>query len=153
MQIRVARTEDIKDLKNLYWELDSDAIVYQPALFTRTERPDDFLTDIIKNEKADIIVIEEDARIIGFSLVQEKENPKISCLKEKKFVYVLDFVITEKCRNHGFGTQLLEATKEWGKKRGLDFLRLSVFEDNVKGQDFYRRNGLMTTMKTMECDL
>lgn len=153
MQIREAGLEDIKDIKKLYWELDSDAIQYQPSLFTRTERPDDFLTDIIKNDKADIIVMEVDRRIIGFSLVQEKETPQISCLKEKKFVYVLDFVITEAFRSNGLGTLLLEASKEWGKKRGVDFLRLSVFEDNIKGQDFYRKNGLNATMKTMECEL
>lgn len=153
MQIREARIEDIQDIKKLYWELDSDAIMYQPSLFTRTERPDDFLAYIINNEKSDILVIEVDRQIIGFSLVEVKETPKISCLKEKKFVYVLDFVITEAYRNNGYGTLLLEASKEWGKKRGLDFLRLSVFEDNLKGQDFYRRNGLAATMKTMECEL
>jgi len=153
MQIREASLEDIKDIKTLYWELDSDAILYQPSLFTRTERPEDFLTDIIKNNNADIIVIEVDGIIVGFSLVEEKETPKISCLKEKKYVYVLDFVVTKTYRNNGFGTLLLEASKDWGKKRGLDFLRLSVFEDNLKGQDFYKKNGLIGTMKTMECEL
>jgi ribosomal protein S18 acetylase RimI-like enzyme len=153
MLIREASIEDIKDIKNLYWELDSDAIMYQPSLFTRAERPDDFLSEIITNEKSDILVIEVDGSVIGFSLVQEKETPKISCLIEKKFVYVLDFVITENSRKNGFGSLLLEASKEWGKKRGVDFLRLSVFEGNLKGQDFYRKNGLIATMRTMECEL
>lgn len=153
MLIREANIEDISEIKNLYWELDKDAVFYQPSQFIQAERPDDFLINTINSEKSDILIIENEGRIIGFSLLQEKETPKISCLREKKFVYILDFMISENYRNNGYGSLLLESSKEWGKKRGLDFLRLSVFEDNQKGIDFYKRNELIATMKTMECEL
>ncbi|MFD1176003.1 GNAT family N-acetyltransferase [Paenibacillus puldeungensis] len=153
MLIREATIEDISDIKNLYWELDKDAVFYQPSQFILAERPNDFFIHIINNEKSDILIIEVEGKIIGFSLLQEKETPKISCLREKKFVYILDFVISETYRNNGYGSLLLESSKEWGKKRGLDLLRLSVFEDNQKGIDFYKKNGLIATMKTMECEL
>lgn len=153
MLIREANIEDISEIKNLYWELDKDAVFYQPSQFVLADRPDDFLINTINSEKSDILIIENEGRIIGFSLLQEKETPKISCLREKKFVYILDFMISENYRNNGYGSLLLESSKEWGKKRGLDFLRLSVFEDNQKGIDFYKRNELIATMKTMECEL
>ncbi|SES88530.1 GNAT family N-acetyltransferase [Paenibacillus sp. NFR01] len=132
MRIREANIEDINDIKKLYWELDTDAVFYQPSLFVRAERPDDFLIDIITGEKSDILLIEIDNNIIGFSLLQEKETPDISCLQKKKFVYILDFVISEAYRSSGYGSLLMESSKDWGKKRGLDFLRLSVFEENLK---------------------
>ncbi len=43
----------------------------------------DFVTEMIHNEKSDILVLEVEDGIVGFSLVQEKETPKISCMIEK----------------------------------------------------------------------
>jgi ribosomal protein S18 acetylase RimI-like enzyme len=153
MRIREATMKDIEGIQKLYWELDTDAVFYQPSRFVRTERPVGFLIDTINDAKSAILVAEDERKLIGFSLLQEKETPKISCLQEKKYVYVLDIVISEEDRSRGLGSQLLESSKDWGKRRGLDFLRLSVFEENSKGIRFYENNGLTATMRTMECDL
>lgn len=153
MRIRTATKADIQPIKELYRILDTDAAYYQPRSFICAERPDDFLSGIVDGEKSDFLVAEVDDRVVGFALLQEKETPNLSCLKKLRFVYVLDLVIAEECRNKGYGAALMQATKEWGRERELDLLRLSVFEGNRRGIRFYEKIGLGTTMRTMECEL
>ncbi|NGZ76937.1 GNAT family N-acetyltransferase [Saccharibacillus alkalitolerans] len=151
--IREARAEDLPDLKKLCWELDTDAVFYQPKRFVLAERPDEFLLSIIEGSDSGILAAEGEEGVVGFSLLQEKATPPISCLLEKRYVYVLELIVSEKHRSEGIGALLLEASKQWGRQRGLDFLRLSVFEENVRGIAFYEKNGLAAAMKTMECEL
>lgn len=153
MKIRKAAEGDIHIIRELYWLLDTDAVYYQPEHFLRVERPEEFILNIINDEKSDFLLIEDDNKVIGFSLVQEKVTSNISCLKQENYMYILDFVIGEEFRSRGYGAGLLKASKEWGRKRGLNFLRLSVFPGNKRGIEFYDDHGLKETMKTMECKL
>ena len=151
--IRTATAHDLKRLKELYWLLDGDAIHYQPEHFLQSQRPDDFLLDLIEGDKSDFLLLEADNKVIGFSLIMEKDPSTISCLKKERYGYILDFVIDEGYRSMGYGAKLLDASKQWAKDRQLDFLRLSVFPKNERGIAFYKRHGLTEKMKTMEMDL
>lgn len=153
MNIRKASKEDIAAIKSLYWELDQDAVRYQPEHFLLLPRPEDFLMQIIEHERSDFLLCEDNGIVIGFALVQIKLAGNISCLKEQKYLYILDFIITASRRNRGFGSKLLEACKQYGKEQQAEFIRLSVFPKNQDGIRFYERNGLTDMMKTMECTL
>ncbi|GJM78992.1 hypothetical protein HMSSN139_14880 [Paenibacillus sp. HMSSN-139] len=76
MRIREATMKDIEGIQKLYWELDTDAVFYQPSRFVRTERPVGFLIDTINDAKSAILVAEDEdeRKLLGFSLLQEKEN-------------------------------------------------------------------------------
>jgi len=56
-------------------------------------------------------------------------------------IFVLDLFITENERGSGLGEILLAKVAEIGHKNGAAFLRLSVDNHNVRGQDFYNRLG------------
>ena len=45
----------------------------------------------------------------------------------------------------------MNASKEYGKKRGADFIRTQVFPQNADGIRFYEKNGFREMMKTIEC--
>ena len=77
----------------------------------------------------------------------------IPCLRPEINVYIQDMVVSEKCRNKGIGTQLMETAKEYGRKNGASFVRTQVFPMNEDGLRFYRRNGFAETMITIECPL
>jgi ribosomal protein S18 acetylase RimI-like enzyme len=153
MIIRTATQKDLQAIKELYSLLDADAVYYQPEHFLKNERPEEFILNIIQNDKSDFLLIEEDNHVIGFSLIQEKAAADISCLKQEHYAYLLDLVIAEEYRSRGYGASLMRASKEWGRERKLDFLRLSVFPENDRGIKFYENQGLKETMKTMECRL
>lgn len=109
MYIRKAISNDIPEINKLFWELDTDAIKYQPEHFQRSERTEDYLMEIIKSQKSDFLVAVLDNKIIGFSLLYENEVKRLSLLIPCKYAYLQDFIVKEKYRNHGIGTQLLEA--------------------------------------------
>lgn len=153
MQVRQAKEADLLSIKELYRPLDADAEFYQPGIFRCIDRPEDFIIGIINDEKADFLLLDVDGKSIGFALLQEKETPNISCLVKHRFLYILDFVIAGEYRGKGYGAFLLDAAKEWGRKRNLAFLRLSVFPQNKKGIEFYKNQGLSETMVTMGCSL
>ena len=152
--LRKADINDIERIKELYLILDKDAELHQPEHFICQERPKEFIEEIIKSEKSDFLVIENENKfIIGFSLVYEKESSNISLLKKQKYLYIQDFVIDNRFRKKGFGKKLLDKSKEWGKIRGLEFLRLSCFPKNEIGINFYKKNGMIVMMETFESGL
>ena len=153
MQIRKATELDIERIRQLYLQLDADAVGYQPEHFLLSARSEEFLLGIIAGESSDFLLMEEGGETIGFSLLQEKQTSHISCLRSQRYAYILDFVVDEARRGKGYGSLLMEASKAWGRERNLDFLRLSVFPDNDMAQRFYERHGLKNAMITMESPL
>ena len=153
MHIRVANIKDIEQLRRLYLELETDGVKYQPEHFTIGYRSDDFFNSIFENDNQDILVAEADRTIIGFSHVMILKKKNIACLKPQTAVYIQDLDVLESERNKGIGTLLIKACKEYGKKRGADFIRMQVFPQNIDGIRFYERNGFCEMMRTIEFQL
>lgn len=153
MKFRQATTNDFEVIKNLFWELDSSSIEQQPEHFQRGERSKEYLNEIIDNENSDFLLCIIDKKIIGFSLIFIKEVKGLSLLIPCTYAYIQDFIITESFRNNGYGSLLMNVSKEWGKNHGADYLRLSVIPKNKSGIRFYNKNGLSEQMITMECEI
>ena len=150
MHIRVANIEDIEQLRRLYLELEKDGVKYQPEHFKMGYRSDAFFYAIYENDNQDILVADVDGTVVGFSHVMIIESKNIACLKPQTAVYIQDLDVLESERNKGIGTLLINASKEYGKKRGADFIRTQVFPQNIDGIRFYERNGFCEMMKTIE---
>lgn len=153
MHIRVADIKDIEKLRHLYLELETDAVKYQPEHFIIGHRNDDFFESIFENDDQDILVADIDGTVVGFSHVMILEQKNIACLKPQTAVYIQDLDVIESERNKGIGTLLIKASKEYGKRRGADFIRTQVFPQNIEGIRFYERNGFCEMMKTIESQL
>ena len=153
MMTRTASAADLEQIRQLFWELDSCSINQQPEHFQRGERSDTYLTSLIENDDSDFLLCIADDTIIGFSLVFFRETKPISLLVPCTYGFIQDFVIAEKYRRQGYGTQLLEASRRWAKDRGAQYLRLSVIPNNEAGIRFYQKNGLYPQMITMECPI
>ena len=153
MHIRVANIKDIEKLRHLYLELETDAVKYQPEHFIIGYRNDDFFESIFENDDQDILVADIDGTVVGFSHVMILEQKNIACLKPQTAVYIQDLDVIESERNKGIGTLLIKASKEYGKRRGADFIRTQVFPQNIEGIRFYERNGFCEMMKTIESQL
>ena len=153
MQIRVAEMKDIEQLRRLYLELETDGVKYQPEHFIIGYRNDVFFESIFENDDQDILVADIDGTVVGFSHVMILEQKNIACLKPQTAVYIQDLDVLESERNKGIGTLLIKASKEYGKRRGADFIRTQVFPQNIEGIRFYERNGFCEMMKTIESQL
>ena len=153
MHIRVANIKDVEQLRRLYLELETDAVNYQPEHFTIGYRSDDFFNSIFESDNQDILVADVDGTVIGFSHVMILKQKNIACLKPQTVVYIQDLDVLESERNKGIGRLLIKASKEYGKRRGADFIRTQVFPQNLDGIRFYERNGFCEMMKTIESQL
>ncbi|MDE5597874.1 MAG: GNAT family N-acetyltransferase [Lachnospiraceae bacterium] len=153
MHIRIADTKDIEQLRRLYLELETDGVKYQSEHFIIGYRSDDFFHSIFENDDQDILVADLDGTVIGFSHVMILKQKNIACLKPQTAVYIQDLDVLESERDKGIGTLLIKASKEYGKKRGADFIRTQVFPQNIDGIRFYERNGFCEMMKTIESQL
>ncbi len=153
--IRKAEKKDFDAIEELYAELEEDAVLYQPEHFVLSKKGDrsNQLEKIMQSENQIMLVAEDenDGRAIGFAHVIFARAKEISCLKPQSNIYLQDLVVTKKLRSRGTGTQLLNAAKEYGRKKGADFFRTQVFPQNKDGLRFYERNGFSIKMLTIEC--
>ena len=153
MEIRCAGIEDTARILELFRELDSCSARQQPEHFRIGERSAEYLRDLICGDDSDFLLCVDNDDIIGFSLIFLKGTKPLSLLIPCRYAYIQDFVITENRRGQGYGTVLLNASREWAKERGAGYLRLSVIPTNDAGIRFYRKNGLDEQMITMECPI
>ncbi len=151
MIIRKANDRDLEQLRSLYRELDEDAVRFQPEHFIMSNRTDEYLLNLIHGVNTDILVAEQGNDMIGFSLLFLQNSKNISCLKPQSNLYIGDLVVTKKSRSQGVGAKLMEASKEYGKEHGTEFIRTQVFPQNEDAIRFYERNGFTEMMKTIEC--
>ena len=150
MVIRLADKNDIKDLQRLYFELENDAVRFQPEHFVHGDRDEAFFNAIFESGTQDMIVAELDGKIAGFAHVMILEQKKVPCLKPERVVYLQDLDVSEELRSKGIGARLIDACKDYGKEKGADFMRTQVFPENVRGMKFYERAGFSEKMKTIE---
>ena len=153
MLIRRAGIDDVEQLRLLYQELEEDGVRYQPEHFVVGERSNEFFQSVFESADLDILVAEEDGKILGFSHVMILEQKKVACLKPETLVYIQDLDVLESRRSQGIGTLLMEASKRYGKEHGVDFIRTQVFPQNIDGMRFYEKNGFREMMKTIESSL
>ena len=153
MLIRRAGIDDVEQLRLLYQELEEDGVRYQPEHFVVGERSNEFFQSVFESADQDILVAEEDGKILGFSHVMILEQKKVACLKPETLVYIQDLDVLESRRSQGIGTLLMEASKRYGKEHGVDFIRTQVFPHNIDGMRFYEKNGFREMMKTIESSL
>ena len=149
MLIRRAGIDDVEQLRLLYQELEEDGVRYQPEHFVVGERSNEFFQSVFESADQDILVAEEDGKILGFSHVMILEQKKVACLKPETLVYIQDLDVLESRRSQGIGTLLMEASKRYGKEHGVDFIRTQVFPQNIDGMRFYEKNGFREMMKTI----
>lgn len=153
MEIRIAKLADIDRINELFWELDTQSISEQPEHFQRGERAFNYYSDLINNESSDFLLGIVDNIIIGFSLLIQKEVKGLNLLVPCKYTYIQDFIITADFRNNGYGTKLVQASHLWAQEHNSEFLRLSVMPKNELAIRFYKRNGFVAQMITMECHI
>lgn len=153
MLIRRAGIDGVEQLRLLYQELEEDGVRYQPEHFVVGERSNEFFQSVFESADQDILVAEEDGKILGFSHVMILEQKKVACLKPETLVYIQDLDVLESRRSQGIGTLLMEASKRYGKEHGVDFIRTQVFPQNIDGMRFYEKNGFREMMKTIESSL
>ena len=102
--------------------------------------PRDLIEEIIESPYHDILLaIDDSDKIVGMVVVS------IVMMTTRRNVYMEDLVVDEACRGKGIGGRMLEAVKDWGRKKGcqrLEFTSTSR-ENKENAIKFYESHGIM----------
>ena len=102
--------------------------------------PRDLIEEIIESPYHDILLaIDDNDKIVGMVVVS------VVMMTTRRNVYMEDLVVGEACRGKGVGGQMLEAVKDWGRRKGcqrLEFTSTSR-ENKENAIKFYESHGIM----------
>ena len=151
--VRIAKLTDIPTISELYREQFKEMSKLIPDFIKEGAQSIEFLEKTISNEDSDILVCENDNKIIGFVLLQAKIRPDFDFMLPGKFCYIMDIIVTEIHRNKGFGTALMNSAKDWAKEQGCSFINLDVLVNNSGAVKLYEKLDFIPKAQEMYCKL
>lgn len=153
MNIRVAEEKDIPQIKKLYREFFSLMANIQPDIIREAEQEEDFFQEMMDSDTADIIVAEENKKVIGFMVLCEQLTLPYNCFVQYNYAYLMDIMIQDEYRNKGVAKALINQAKEWTRNRDLRFLDLNVLARNTNAIQLFKGQGFKEQMVTMRITL
>lgn len=147
--VRKATISDIPEISELYREQFREMAKLIPYFIKEGDQSTEFLEKTISNDDSDNLVYDNDGKVIGFVLLQTKERPDFPFMISGKYCYIMYIIVTEKYRNKGFGTNLMNSAKDWAKKRGCAFINLDVLTNNPKAIALYNKLGFIPKAQEM----
>lgn len=100
--------------------------------------PRETLEDIIESPYHDLLLAVDGDEVVGMVVVS------IVMMTTRRNVYMEDLVVDENRRGQGIGGDMLEAVKDWGRKKGCQRLEFtSTSRENKEGAiKFYEAHGI-----------
>lgn len=112
--------------------------IYNPIAF-----PMIFIKSMINSLNSDYIIVEDDDKIVGYALIEERVSPykEYEGFIEDHYAFIYELVVLPEYRTKGYGKTLIEEAINWAKKRNLDSIELNVLSNNYNARAFYDRIG------------
>lgn len=151
--VRKATLSDVSAISALYKEQFKEMAKLAPDFIKEGEQSTEFIEGIISENNSDILVYEDSGIIVGFILLQAKTRPDFSFMIQGKYCYIMDIIVTKNSRGNGFGTELLNAAKDWAKEQECVFINLDVLTNNADAIGLYKKLGFMPKAQEMYCKL
>jgi ribosomal protein S18 acetylase RimI-like enzyme len=150
VRIRPALPSDVAALIPLFEELDEIHRLALPAVFRKPDaarREQSWLDWIIAGPDQAILVAEgPHADIVGLVVLIARSVAANSVRDARRFVEIDQLVIASAARRRGIGRSLVDASKAWGRARGIANLEVTAWSVNVETIEFYRQIGFSPTI-------
>ena len=98
--------------------------------------PEQWFIDIINSPWHDLLVAEDEGRIIGMASVSVIMGAGIC-----KNAYLEDFVVDNTVRTQGIGSALWEKMLEWADEKGCKRMEFTCGNGREAAQAFYKKHG------------
>ena len=109
------------------------------------------IEELITAEDVNLLVAVSNNEIIGSGYVRIEKSSEYH--KNKKNGYVGFIYVKPEFRGKRISTIILESLKHWAKKRGLNELRLDVYQNNTSAIKSYERFGFNKSMINMRMEI
>ncbi len=100
------------------------------------EIPREWFEDVINSSYHDLLIAEEDGKILGIATLSILMGPGI-----RKNAYLEDFVTDSTVRGKGIGSALWQAMLEWAAEKGCQDLEFTCGHGRESAQEFYKHHG------------
>ena len=153
MEIRLATLDDISAICLLYHEFWHYNAGLQPEYYQEATESGEYPRSVITEEKSAIFLAAENDEIVGLIHVRESQTLPYAPIVQHRYAEIVDFIVTAPYRTKGIGAKLMDAAKQWGKTRNLDYVELFVLSNAERAFLFYEQKGFATVSHTMRCPL
>lgn len=153
--IRLATKEDYAALLPIGLETQEKHADAHPEIFQSgvAGLPEDYYLEHIDSETQAIYVAEIAGNIVGYVLIEVKDNSYLDILLPRRLVYITDIAVLKTHQRQGIGHLLFQQSIEWAKDKGAASLDLTVWEFNQDAIAFYERHGMQTLTRQMTLPL
>ncbi len=93
----------------------------------------------LANQNAAFFIIFLEQKAVGYAKM--REGSKIPCIKSENSIELQRIYTLERVYGAGIGKILLEHCLETARRRDFETLWLGVWEENIRAQKFYTKNG------------
>ena len=153
MEIRLATLNDIGQLCHLFTEFFAYNAALQPEFCNASIESGEYPKMVIEDDNADILVAVDNGAIIGYVHIRESKTLPYAPIVQHKYAEIIDFMVSDSSRRKGAGLLLMDAAKEWGAKRNLDYIELFVLSNAKEANAFYHNYGFEVKSHTMRYTL
>ena len=149
MTIRLARLEDIPQISGLLSEFFDYNAKQQPTDYIATVENGKYPNSVLDSDTGVFFIAETNSTIIGLIHIEEDSTPPYPSIASHKFACIVDFFVKPQYRKKNIGHLLLEEAKAWALSRNLDYIELTVLENNEVGKNFYNKANFIEASRTM----
>lgn len=153
MKIRLGTFEDMESIARLHANLNQMMSQLQPNDFKSNSEDAAWIKQYLLDENSDYLLVEDGGEIRGLALVEESESYNIPSLLKRHYANLIHLIVAPDYRGVGYGHELMEAVKQWGKERQLEYIELSVLANNQAALLFYEKEGLIDVRKVMRASI
>jgi len=143
VKIEKATIENLRDIQNLSYELcKKEEKEFDPTINVNkpfSKEGEEYFRKKIEGKDECALIAIADGKIVGYlvgGLAEVESYRKISQIIELGNMFVL-----ENYRNLGIGTKLIKEFFNWCKTKGINRMKVVVSAGNVRGINFYKKNG------------
>lgn len=140
MEVRALQIKEIKEALELCKEVREHHRAFLNGYFTELDEDSErnALMNMLESERDCILVAVQDNHIVGLIQTEWKVSPH---LEKSQVAYIHNLVVSKKCQGQGVGHQLMDALMTRCKKRGIEEIKLGVFNENKSAYAFYEHYG------------
>ena len=109
------------------------------------------LLKIITNECSELYVVEKDTEIVASGYAKIKDDRPY--LKHEKHGYLGFMYVPKKHRGNGYNKLIIDVLLVWCKERGIDEIRLDVYDVNHQAIRAYEKAGFKKHLINMRLNL
>ena len=152
MLIRMAVQADKPAINDLRREVNQLHVDGRPDFFVPgfPQELADYLDVIFMQENGEIVVAEQDGKIVGFACLTYVERPATVYRMAQKYCDIDELDVAAPFRRQGIGRAMFDFIRSHSAEKGFDRIELNMWEFNEDALRFYESLGFRTYRRYME---